>query len=390
MNARPTRQAWSLTLIVAMAVTTLGAAAPWKWSGAFGDKTMTLLVIGDIQIHSRRADPASAFQHLRDTLQRADLVYANLEGVLVPSQGADGDIPDKKGWTHPGTGAIKALKSANIPIVGVANNVAYGRANILKTIDLLKANGIAAVGGGRTLDEAHTPVVIERKGVKVAFLQYTARWYRDNEQLATQTEAGVARIMSRDGVAIDPGDLEQLRADVRRARGLADIVVVSHHNRDGATPVQFAPAAETPRGGGGGARADRTKSEAYQKQFAHVALGAGADLVFGHGTHTIQGVEVYNGKPILYAIGHSAFDQPGYEDSKDGLVIRAVIQGRQLLRVSFVPVTRDADNNVLLLEPASTEGARLLGIVKNVSPDVPLRIDGQEVVLLDRPQQTSR
>ena len=60
--------------------------------------------------------------------------------------------------------------------------------------------------------------------------------------------------------------------------------------------------------------------------------------MFGHGTHTIQGVELYKGKPILYAIGHSAFDQPGYEDSKDGLVIRAVIHGRQLLRVSFVPV----------------------------------------------------
>jgi poly-gamma-glutamate synthesis protein (capsule biosynthesis protein) len=192
--------------------------------------------------------------------------------------------------------------------------------------------------------------------------------------------------MSRDGQTIDPGDLDRLRADVTRASGLADVVVVSHHNRDGATPVQFAPAAETPRGG---TRADRTKSEAYQRQFAHVALDTGADLVFGHGTHTIQGVELYKGKPILYAIGHSAFDQPGYENSKDGLVIRAVIQGRQLLRVSFVPVTRDADNNVLLLEPSSTEGARLIDIVKGVSAGVALTIDGQEVVLLDRPQTTS-
>jgi poly-gamma-glutamate synthesis protein (capsule biosynthesis protein) len=376
-----------LLLAAAACVASVSAAAPWPWSGVFGDKAMTLLIVGDIQVHSRRADPASAFQHLRDTLQRADLVYANLEGVLVPSRGADGDIPDKKGWTHPGPGAIQALKAANIAVVGVANNVAYGRSNIVATIDLLKRNGIAAAGGGRTLAEAHTPVVIERKGVKVAFLQYTARWYRDGEQLATASEPGVARIASRDGVAIDAGDLEALRADVRRARGMADIVVVSHHNRDGATPVQFGAASETPRGGG---RADRTKSEPYQQQFAHAALDSGADLVFGHGTHTIQGVELYNGKPILYAIGHSAFDQPGYEDSKDGLVIRAVVQGRQIVRVSFVPVTRDAKNDVMLIEPSSAEGARLLGIVKNVSPAVPLRVDGKEVVLLERPQQTSR
>ena len=389
MSTRPASlRRWSLPLGVLLAATTLtAAAAPWKWSGTFGNQTLSLLIIGDIQVHSRRTDPPSAFQHLRETLQRADLVYANLEGVLVPSQGADGDIPDKKGWTHPGTGAIQALKASNIRVVGVANNVAYGRANILKTIELLKANGIQPVGGGRDIAAAHLPVVVERKGVKIAFLQYTARWYRDQEQLATEKDAGVARIMSRDGQTIDPGDLDRLRADVTRARGLADIVVVSHHNRDGATPVQFGPAVEAPRGG---ARADRTKSEAYQRQFAHVALDTGADLVFGHGTHTIQGVELYKGKPILYAIGHSAFDQPGYEDSKDGLVIRAVIQGRQLLRVSFVPVTRDADNNVLLLEPSSTEGARLLDIVKGVSAGVPLTVDGQEVVLLDRPQTTTQ
>ena len=389
MSARPvSSRRWSLPLAVVLAATTLtAAAAPWKWSGTFGSRAVSMLIIGDIQVHSRRADPPSAFQHLRDTLQRADLVYANLEGVLVPSRGPDGDIPDKKGWTHPGTGAIQALKSSNIRVVGVANNVAYGRTNILRTIELLKANGIQPVGGGRNLGEAHLPVVVEQKGVRIAFLQYTARWYRDDEQLATEKAPGVARLMSRDGQTIDPADRVRLHADIVRARGMADIVVVSHHNRDGATPVQFGPAAETPRGGG---RADRTKSEPYQREFAHAALDMGADLVFGHGTHTIQGVELYKGKPILYAIGHSAFDQPGYEDSKDGLVIRAVMQDRQLQRVSFVPVTRDANNNVLLLEPSSTEGARLLDIVKRVSPGVPLTIDGQEVVLLDRQQQTSQ
>ena len=45
---------------------------------------------------------------------------------------------------------------------------------------------------------------------------------------------------------------------------------------------------------------DRAVTEQYQKTFAHTALDSGADFVFGHGTHTIQGVEIYNGKPILY------------------------------------------------------------------------------------------
>ena len=39
---------------------------------------------------------------------------------------------------------------------------------------------------------AHKPAIIERKGVKVGFLQYTARCYQDAEQIAAETEAGVS------------------------------------------------------------------------------------------------------------------------------------------------------------------------------------------------------
>lgn len=369
--------------LAVLAASLVAADAAWKWSGSYGAKAVSLLIIGDIQVHQRRADPATAFVNIRDTLKQADLVYANLEGVLVPSRGPDGDIPDKKGWTHPGPNGVAALKSANIPVVGVANNVAYGRQNILDTVKLLAANGIAHAGAGGNINEAHAPARLERKGVRFGFLQYTARWYREDEQIAGPATPGVARIMSRDGVTIDASDLDRLRADIRQLRSSVDILVVSHHNRDGGTPVQFGPAGERPR-----TRRDQTRAEEYQKQFAHVALDTGADLVFGHGTHTIQGVEVYNGKPILYAIGHSAFDQPGYEDSKDGMVVRVVVEGKRIARVSFVPVTRDSSNNVMMLDPSSAEGKRLIEIVRGVSADTPLRIEGSEVVLLDRIQNS--
>jgi poly-gamma-glutamate capsule biosynthesis protein CapA/YwtB (metallophosphatase superfamily) len=103
----------------------------------------------------------------------------------------------------------------------------------------------------------------------------------------------------------------------------------------------------------------------------------------------VQGVDVYKGKPIAYAVGHSAFDQPGYEGSKDGLVLRVVIDGRNIARMSFVPVSRDAQNNMVMLDPASGEGAKLFNHVKERSADVPLRLEGQEVVMLDRPAQTT-
>jgi poly-gamma-glutamate capsule biosynthesis protein CapA/YwtB (metallophosphatase superfamily) len=382
-----TRRVGYLSLALLLLAASLRADTAWKWSGAFSNRTVSLLIIGDIQVHSRRADPTTAFVNVRETLKAADLVYANLEGVLVDSGGPEGDIPDKKGWTHPGPGGVQALKDAGVDIVGLANNVAYGRNNILKTARLLKDNGVVTVGVGRNLDEAHKPAIVERKGVKIGFLQYTARWYREDEQLATATAAGAARITSSDGITIDAGDLARLQQDVRKLRPQVDIVIVSHHNRDGATPVQFGT---QPARAPGAERPDRTRPEPYQRQFAQTALDAGADLVYGHGTHYVQGVEMYKGKPIVYAVGHSAFDQPGYEDSKDGLVLRAVIDGRNILRLSIVPVSRDAHNNMVMLDPTTGEGERLVTHVKERSTEVPLRVEEQEVVMIDRVTQTSR
>jgi poly-gamma-glutamate capsule biosynthesis protein CapA/YwtB (metallophosphatase superfamily) len=369
-----------------LAATLAATDAAWKWTGSYGDKAVSLLIIGDIDIQ-RRADPTTAFTHIGDTLKKADLVYANLEGMLVKPQGPEIDIPDKRGWRHPGPEGVVALKAWNVRAVGVANNVAYDRHNILETLKVLDANGIAHTGGGANITEAHRPAIVERKGVKIGFLQYTARWYQDADQIATASEPGVAKISSRDGVTIDPADVERVRDDIRRLRPQVDILVVSHHNRDGATATQFgAPAAPSPPG----ARRDNHVSEAYQKTFAHLAHDAGADFVYGHGTHTVQGVEVYRGKPILYAIGHSAFDQPGYENSKDGLVVRIVIEGKRIRRVSFVPVTRDGQNDVMMLDPSSGDGAALVDVIRKLSVNVPLRIDGQEVVLLDAPAQLSK
>lgn len=381
-KAKPgmTSVGWIAFAVVLVLGGPAAAETPWKWSGSFGDESVEILILGDIQV--QRPEPETAFLHLRDTLSQADLVYANLEGMLVTSRGNGVDIPDKK-WIHPGPEGVVALRAAHIEAVGVANNVAYGRDNIMETLQVLHTNGIVTVGSGKNIEEAHRPAILERKGITIGFLQYTARWYREEEQIATESEPGVARITSRDGVTIEPSDLERVREDIRLLRPRVDFMIVSHHNRDGATAVQFGDATESANPTRRAQRPDRTRAEEYQKQFAHVALDTGANLVFGHGTHTVQGVELYQGKPILYAVGHSAFDQPGYETSTDGLVVRIVVQGKKLLRVSFVPVTRDANNNVLMLDPSTGEGARLLGVVQKVSPGLRLKIDGREVVVID-------
>lgn len=358
-------------------------------------ESVTLLLLGDINI-SQRADPATAFANVLQPLKSADLVYGNLEGLLVKSEGPNRDIPDKSGWIHLGPEAVKALKAAHIQVVGVANNVAYGPANIMKSLAVLDANGIAHTGAGANLDAAHQPAIVERKGVKIGFLQYTAKWYAQDQQIATASRPGVARLLSKDGSTIDEGDLARLREDIRRLRPLVDVLIVSSHNRDGAgQPLPADMLAET-RPLSPSPRADDPslfapiplgprfmQAEPYERLLAHAAIDAGADIVYGHGSHVLQGVEIYKGKPVMFCLGNFATDWIRMRPNKDGLVAHVSVEGKKVTRVALTPVTRDTgSNNVRMLDAGHGEGAALITKVRELSAGTPLTVEGQEAVLL--------
>jgi poly-gamma-glutamate synthesis protein (capsule biosynthesis protein) len=368
--------------------TAVSAQDPWPWRGEAADASVTLLLLGDFNVQ-KREDPTDALQHVRGTLNEADLVYANLEGLLVDSKGPALDLPNKSGWTHLGPESVQALIAGNIAAVGAANNVAFGRDKILESLAVLDANGIAHAGAGATRDAAHEPVILERRGVRFGFLQYTSKWYDQTEQIATQDAAGVARLMSPDGISVEAADMETMLSDIRRLRPAVDILVVSAHTRDGQG-----------RAGSANPRVDASAEvdlysrlpvnenlqnfEPYQQAVARAAIDAGADIVFGHGCHMLQAVEVYRNKPVMYCLGNFASDWIRVADYRDGLVARIVVEDKQLRRVSLVPVTRDASNNVHLVAPDSADGERLYRKLIELSQSVHLTLDGQELVLLDK------
>ena len=87
----------------------------------------------------------------------------------------------------------------------------------------------------------------------------------------------------------DPGDLEAIAAEVRRARTVAAYTIVAIHCH------------EPGRGG-------RETPPPFLVAFAHAMVDAGADLVVGHGPHVLQGIEVYRGRPIFYSLGNFLFE----------------------------------------------------------------------------------
>jgi poly-gamma-glutamate synthesis protein (capsule biosynthesis protein) len=88
----------------------------------------------------------------------------------------------------------------------------------------------------------------------------------------------------RTASAINPFDLELNLRWIAEARQLADWVVVSVHCHE--------------------AGATREDPPDFAVSFARQAIDAGGDVVFGHGPHLDRGIEVYQGKPIFYALGN--------------------------------------------------------------------------------------
>ncbi len=221
---------------------------------------------------------------------------------------------------------------------------------------MLDANGIMHTGAGRNIDEAHKPAIVERKGVKIGFLQYTARWYQDKDMIATATEAGVAKITSIDGVTIDPGDLERARrptsrSSVRSSTSSSCRITTATARRrcSSARQGHRAPAAIGRR-----PRSIRSSSRTSRSTPAPTSSSATART-------PIQGVEIYNGKPILYAIGHSNFDQPGYEKSIDGLVAaRRHPEQAASAACRSCRCRATATTTSILLDPSEGEGAKLV------------------------------
>ena len=73
-----------------------------------------------------------------------------------------------------------------------------------------------------------------------------------------------------------------------------------------------------------------------QRMEAHRLIRAGADVVVGHHTHTLQTIEDYQGHTIYYSIGNFIFDQPKPINSKACMVKLTVT--RDALKTETIPV----------------------------------------------------
>ena len=332
---------------------------------AGGFLSTALYLIGDINLMNV-TDPRAPFARVASTLKQADVRFANLECCFYAPAGGH-SLGDEGFYAAPAAG--EALKMAGVDVVGNANNVNYGAEAIRASVTRLNELGIPNTGAGVNRRDAYAPVIIERHGVRIGFLQRTSVYWPTNHE-AGEHSPGVAVIrghtayqvpahktrpemppMNRPGVPpiiltwADREHLARFKEDVAALRAQADIVVCSNH---------------------WGLHKDVLD---YMPEIGHAAIDAGADVVVGHGPHYSLPVEIYKGKPIFYGLGSFSF-HTGHGGLKHGdwvgMLARVTLEGHTVKRAAFRFVRHNDANETVLNAPKDEQDA-LADIVKRSS-----------------------
>jgi poly-gamma-glutamate capsule biosynthesis protein CapA/YwtB (metallophosphatase superfamily) len=237
---------------------------------------------------------------VRDLIEGADLAIANFENPA----------PDAHRYHTRGTvfsadpRLIEGLANAGIDYVSLANNHIRdaGAAGLLQTIANITEHDIAVSGAGKDLAAARKPAMLEAGGQTVAILAYDAiaGYYH-----ATADKTGSA-----------PLTASIVRADIKSARTAgADLVIVFPH-----WGTEYA-----------------SKPFAAQQRLARMIIDSGADMVIGNHAHWAAAMEVYEGKPIWYALGNFVFDQTWSEPTMEGITLELTFAGAELVQAHMRP-----------------------------------------------------
>lgn len=261
-------------------------------------REISVFAVGDVA--ADRENPRECFDLVRERLRQGDIGFCQLETSLT-TRGVR--LPQARHAVRGSPKIADALKDTGMHVVSFAGNhcLDWGNDAFFDTLDNLNAEGLAVVGAGRNIAEARTPVIVERHGVRVAFLAYSSilpmgYWaelnrpgcapmraftiYEQIEHDQPGTPAKLHTFPHRD-------DLKALKQDVAAAREQADAVFVSLH-----WGIHFVPAV----------LAD------YQRDVAYAAIDAGADAILGHHAHILKGVEFYKDRPIIFSLCNFACD----------------------------------------------------------------------------------
>jgi poly-gamma-glutamate synthesis protein (capsule biosynthesis protein) len=273
---------------------------------------VTVFAAGDV--FNELDDDWHAFARLAPLLRSADVVFANCEGVY-----ADNPVPAPNRRVYHGTTRRHGARLSEVPfhVMTCANNHVLdgGEEGLTETLGLLGSQGIQVTGAGSTLADATKPALVERHGMRVAFLGFCSVFPVGHEARVDRPGLAPLRVRTHydasDPNMWDPGDdpivstqaepedLARVREAIASARRLADFVVVAFHWGHSSIIRERSSAMKLRTG----TRTWHETTADYELALARDAIEQGADAVVCHHQLSLRGMELHRGKPIFYGLG---------------------------------------------------------------------------------------
>jgi poly-gamma-glutamate synthesis protein (capsule biosynthesis protein) len=219
-----------------------------------------------------RDAPEAIYGDLLPILRRADLRIVNCECALTSTSAAVW----KSGAVFKGEPLhVAGLKAVPFDVACLGNNhvLDFGVAGLHETRRVLARARIRTVGAGLTDAQALAPLSLRVNGQRIHVVNIS-----EGEDLTASTG----------GPGVYGWDIALAAAQTRALKKLGGVVIVIAHG--GLEYVPFPPP--------------------YVVAAFRALIEAGADCVIGHHPHVPQGIEWWQGRPILYSLGNFVFYQP--------------------------------------------------------------------------------
>jgi poly-gamma-glutamate capsule biosynthesis protein CapA/YwtB (metallophosphatase superfamily) len=282
-------------------------------------KHLRLILGGDVMLGRDVADRITAsgadypLGPLAERMRGADVTIVSMDGAIVDNASKVQKRSNPSAALAP-PGAIHTLLDAGIDLVTLANEHALdgGLLGLRNTLRVLDAHGIKVAGAGVSDRTASLPAVIEVGETRIGVLAYSDR---APALAATGDHAGIAYLAARD----HDGLVQHFRQELERIpHPPVDWPILSMHWGDSFIK----------------------RPTSFQELVAHAAIDAGWQIVFGHGSHCVQGVEIYQGCPIFYSAGDLVTDlyvAPG-SDNDHSLLFELELSRSLATRINLIPL----------------------------------------------------
>lgn len=354
-------------------------------------KKIDIFAVGDL-ILDEPGPMEQYFAPSRDLLRSAGLLIGHVETPhthrSLPSC-VDIQAPPSK------PDHLEVLADMGFDICSLAGNHLYdcGPHGVSDTVDKLRELGIIPVGGGKNIDEAKAPAILEKEGVKIGVLSYNATGPKLGWAMSTKPGFNYIDVATHYHPRMDmpgstprtytfvwPEALEQMQQEIEALHKQVDIVAICFHKGDGRVSPAMAD---------------------YERPLCYAAIDAGADLIIGHHHHLLKGVEVYKGKPIFHGLGNyvtvTYAMTAGYNDTPEMvkyLKLRAAEgRGDGHYPTPYYPWDKVSLNTMVAKVVVSKEGVKDFGFIPALLDDkavvhIKNRENGGEEVLAFVKKQT--